>query len=441
MADASAPHSSCQPPLAVSRPAASNPDSDSTRPSHPNLPLADSTHPQPATPPAPTTPAPHRLLNLSAYEHAAQHTLAPPVWDYYSGGSHDEQTLHYNSRSFQPFIIRPRTLVNVADIDTTTHLHQPQLTLDLPLLLAPVALQCMAHDDGESGSARAAAATGIAMCVSTTATQSIEQVAASTSTACQLLFQLYVYNDRSLTMALVRRAEAAGYRALVVTVDAPYLGYKERDVRNDFAAPPRFVVANFTGSLRHMRKRPIGVGAAAVTDKEKAVMGRSSAFSWHDLRALVHDTRLSVWVKGVLTAEDAVAACEAGCTGVVVSNHGGRQLDTVPAPVDVITDIADAVRGWCHSNGRDRRTVSVLMDGGVRRGSDVFKALALGVDAVLIGRPLIWGLAYGGSGGVQQVVECLRDELKLCMSLAGCRTVADITRQHVQWYGDIKSQL
>ena len=396
------------------------------------------------TPVPPPSPPPPRLLNLAAYECEFKRLLPPPTYDYYTGGALDEVTLRYNTRSFEPLVIRPRTLVDVRDIDLVTHLPHPQLTLSLPLLLAPVALQCMAHEEGESGSARGAASAGVPMCVSTTATQSIEQVAAA-SPATQLLFQLYVYNDHALTSGLVRRAEAAGYRGLVVTVDAPYLGYKWRDVTNDFSVPSRYVVANFPpGPLRSMRKRPIGVGAASVTQKEKAVMGRSSAFSWRDLRALVASTRLPVWVKGVLTAEDAEAACEAGCTGVVVSNHGGRQLDTAPAPVDVVAHISEAVRDWSDSStagGEERRRVSVLMDGGVRRGSDVFKALALGADAVLIGRPMLWGLAYGGSGGVQQVIECLRDELRLCMALAGCRTIADIQRRHVRWRSDIQSLL
>ena len=433
-------------PIPLQHPSAAN-HTAKPQPHTPPNPFHSTSVQQPPTPPSHVAAAPPRLLNLSAYEHEFKRLLPPPTYDYYSGGSHDEYTLRYNSRSFDPFIIRPRTLVNVSDIDCTTSLHQPQLTLALPLLLAPVALQCMAHDEGESGSARAAAATGIAMCVSTTATQSIEQVAtASPAATTQLLFQLYVYNDHSLTTQLVRRAEAAGYRGLVVTVDTAYVGYKERDIRNDFAMPLRFEVANFPpGPLRYMRKRPIGVGAAAVTAKEKAVMGRSSAFSWYDLRALVQTTTLPVWVKGVLTPEDAVAACEAGCSGVIVSNHGGRQLDTAPAPVDVITHISDAVCDWCNrapgSGSSDRRRVSVLMDGGVRRGSDIFKALALGADAVLIGRPLLWGLAYGGSVGVQQVVECLRDELRLCMSLAGCRTIADINRRHLQWRSDIRAML
>ena len=416
--------------------------SSSTQPTHRSPPHIDSTTAEEAAAPPPPVPPPSRLLSLSAYEREFKRLLPSPIYDYFSGGSHDEYTLRYNSRSFEPFVIRPRALVDVGDIDCSTQLQHPHLTLTLPLLLSPVALQCMAHEEGESGSARAAAAAGIAMCVSTTATQSIEQVATASPTA-PLLFQLYVYNDHSLTIQLVRRAEAAGYRALVVTVDTPYVGYKERDIRNDFAMPSRFVVANFPpGPLRYMRKRPIGVGAAAVTEKEKAVMGRSSAFSWHDLRALVQSTRLPVWVKGVLTAEDAVAACDAGCTGMIVSNHGGRQLDTAPAPVDVITDISDAVRDWCITRAeKGWRRVSVLMDGGVRRGSDVFKALALGADAVLIGRPLLWGLAYGGSGGVQQVIQCLHDELKLCMALAGCRTLADISRKHVQWRSDIRAML
>ena len=424
-------------PLVKVRPSANNRNGDKSSSSSDPTTSNDIT-----LPPAPVPPPP-RLLNLAAYQQQFRHLLPPPTYDYYTGGSHDEQTLQYNTESFEPFVIRPRSLVNVGDVDCRTSLHHPHLTLSMPLLLSAVSLQCMAHEEGECGSARAAAATGIPMCVSTTATQPIELIA-TTSPTTQLLFQLYVYNDRHLTAQLVRRAEQAGYRGLVVTVDTPYVGYKERDIRNEFAVPTRFVVANFPpGPLRYMRKRPIGVGAAAVTEQEKAVMGRSSAFSWVDLRALVNSTPLPVWVKGVLTAEDAVAACEAGCTGVIVSNHGGRQLDTAPAPVDVITDISDAVHDWSSgtTDGAKRRRVSVLMDGGVRRGSDVFKALALGADAVLIGRPLLWGLAYGGSGGVQQVIECLRDELRLCMSLAGCRTVADISRKHVQWRSDIRAML
>jgi 4-hydroxymandelate oxidase len=257
------------------------------------------------------------------------------------------------------------------------------------------------------------------MILSTLSTTPVEEVVAAASGP--VWFQLYVYKDRAATEGLVRRAEAAGCRALVLTVDAPLLGRRERDVRNRFRLPPGLAVAN-------MLSEGYGDVPPAAADSSLAAYVASlldPALSWKDVAWLQSITRLPVLVKGIVRPDDAVRAAEAGAAGVVVSNHGGRQLDTSPATIDVLPEVADALAARGHS-------IEVLMDGGVRRGTDVLKALASGARAVLVGRPILWGLAADGEAGAAHVLRLLRDELDLAMALAGAPTVGDVTRDLVR---------
>ena len=252
--------------------------------------------------------------------------------------------------------------------------------------------------------ARAARATGTAMCLSTLATSTCAEVA---ETGAQRWFQLYVFRDEQMTAELIARARESGFSALVLTVDTPVLARRERDHRTGFTIPPGVMVAS--------------LGHGGVTPAE-AFAQVSPSVSWRDVERLVSDSGLPVIVKGILTAEDAHLACEHGAAGLVVSNHGGRQLDGVAATIDALPEVVDTVDG----------RIEVLLDGGVRRGGDVVKALALGARAVLAGRAPLWGLAVDGEAGARSVLELLREEILVAMRLIGCASPADVTRDRVQ---------
>jgi 4-hydroxymandelate oxidase len=276
--------------------------------------------------------------------------------------------------------------------------------VSMPLLVAPVAFQRVAHPDGEVGMARAAHAVGTLMCLSTLATSTPAQVA---ETGVSRWFQLYVFRDLGVTNDLVARARDAGFTALVLTVDTPVLGRRERDHRTRFAIPEEIAVAS--------------LGQGGMTPAEAFGL-MSESVSWHDVERLAAESGLPVLVKGVLTGEDALLACEHGAAGIVVSNHGGRQLDGVSATIDALPEVVEAVGG----------RVEVLVDGGIRRGGDVVKALALGARAVLAGRAPLWGLAAGGEAGARHVLELLRDEILLALKLVGCASPDDVSRDRVQ---------
>jgi isopentenyl diphosphate isomerase/L-lactate dehydrogenase-like FMN-dependent dehydrogenase len=273
----------------------------------------------------------------------------------------------------------------------------------MPLLVAPVAFQRVAHPDGEIGMARAAKAVGTVMCMSTMATTTPAEVAA---TGVQRWFQLYVLRDEGVTRELVERVAAAGFTALVLTVDTPYLGRRERDLRTGFVVPPEFPVAS--------------IGQGGLTPAETFALA-SASVSWRDIERLAALSGLPVVVKGVLTEEDAKLACEHGASGIVVSNHGGRQLDGVSATIDALEEVVAAVDG----------RVEVLVDGGIRRGTDVVKALGLGARAVLAGRAPLWGLAVDGEAGARAVLELLQAEILAALQLVGCTSPAEVTRDRV----------
>jgi len=359
-------------------------------------------------------------VNVFDLEAIARERLARDAYDYYVGGALDEVTLRENRAGYDRLALAYRVLVDVSRREAaTTVLGQP---VSMPILVAPTAFHRLAHPEGELATARAAGAAGTVMVLSGLSTTRVEEVVAASGGP--VWFQLYVYRDRAATERLVRRAEAAGCRALVLTVDAPLIGRRERDVRNRFHLPPGLTVAN-------MQAEGYGELPAPTADSGLAayVSGLlDPSLSWPDVAWLRSITRLPVLVKGIVSADDALRAADAGAAGIVVSNHGGRQLDTAPATIEVLPEIADALAARGHR-------LEVLVDGGVRRGTDVLKALALGARAVLVGRPILWGLAADGEAGVAWVLRHLREELDLAMALAGTPTVADVTRDLVRRAG------
>jgi 4-hydroxymandelate oxidase len=345
-------------------------------------------------------------VNLHEYEPLARAALSPMAWDYLAGGSGDERTLGWNRERFDAVRLLPRVLRDVSAVDTRTRLLG--LELAAPVLLAPTGFQRLFHAEGELATARGAAAAGVPWVLSTGATTSLEDSAARAGGP--LLFQLYVQRDRGLTRDLVRRAEAAGCRALVLTVDTPVLGARDRDHRNRLELPPGLELANLRGHAATRSGEPTFRHDAGNPFLDPSV-------TWDDFAWLVGETRLPVVVKGVLRADDAVRAVERGAAAIAVSNHGGRNLDTVPATIDALPAIAAAVPA----------RVPLLLDGGVRRGVDVVKALALGASAVMIGRPYLWGLAAAGAAGVERVVRLLVAELEMAMAQCGAASLTEIT--------------
>ena len=347
-------------------------------------------------------------VNLFEYERLAAERLPQMAYDYFAGGAHDEVTLRENRAAFDRIALRPRVLVDASHRDHSAQvLGRRHAT---PLLVAPMAFARLAHPDAEPGLARAAGAADVTMTVSTRSTTTLEEVAAAADAP--LWFQLYVYRDRDVTRSLVERAEAAGYEALVLTVDAPLLGRRERDARNRFTLPEGFTVANLVSE----EQRTLAAGDdSALARYFDSLLDPS--LTWADLEWLCSITRLPVLVKGVVRGDDAALAVEHGAAGVIVSNHGGRQLDTALPTIEALPEVAAAVAG----------RAEVLMDGGVRRGTDVLKAIARGASAVLVGRPLLWGLAVDGEDGARRVLELLRAEFDLAMALCGARTVDEIT--------------
>ncbi|KDO33746.1 hypothetical protein SPRG_01627 [Saprolegnia parasitica CBS 223.65] len=361
----------------------------------------------PVVPGADATP-----LNVEEFETYARTYLPKKTLDYYISGADDMVTLKENRLAFTRLKLMPRVLRDVRNIDTsTTLLGSPIAT---PVCIAPSAMQRMAHPDGELASSAAAAAKKTCYTLSTISTTSLEDVAVSNGDGLRW-YQLYVFKDRELTRDLVVRAEKAGYKALVLTVDTPVLGSREPDHRNNFALPKHLTMANFTHGKHAHRMNEVGLSQYT---KELFDLN----ITWDDVAWLQSITTLPVVVKGILTPEDAIMACDVGCKGILVSNHGARQLDTVPATIEVLPAIVEAVQG----------RAEVYLDGGVRRGTDVFKALALGARAVFLGRPTLWGLAHSGQQGVEDVISMLTNELAHAMMFSATTTLADIGPNYVR---------
>lgn len=351
-------------------------------------------------------------LNVEDFEALAAARVPREAWDYYRSGADDELALQRNRDAWRAWRVHYRVLVDVSEVDTRTELLGT--AVDSPIVVAPTAFHRLASERGELDTVAGAQRAGSLMTLSTLSNTPVEDVAAGGS---PVWFQLYVYRDRAATEALVARAEAAGCRALVLTVDAPILGRRERDVRNRFRLPDHL-------SIENMLAPGYGAMPDAPTDSGLAAYFASlldPTLSWRDLEWLCGLTSLPVLVKGVVRPDDAAEALARGAAGVVVSNHGGRQLDRSPATADVLAPVADAV-----GDGG-----VVLVDGGIRRGTDVLTALALGAHGVLVGRPVLWGLGAAGADGVAAVLGMLRDELARAMALAGAPSIPRITRDLV----------
>ncbi len=352
----------------------------------------------------------NKPINLFEYEFLAPQHLSQMALDYYASGAWDEITLRDNRAAYERYKLRPRILLDVSHRSLTTKILGQQIKM--PILIAPMAVQCLAHPQGELVTAKVAADFGIIMVLSTFSTKKLEDVASAANLPKNLWFQLYVHLDRSLTRTLVERAEVAGYQALCLTVDTPVLGRRERDQRNLFTLPLGMELANFTSmanwEIPEMENAP-GLSADFANRL-------SPTITWKDIDWLQSLTSLPIVVKGILRADDGIRAVEHGAKGIIVSNHGGRQLDGAIATIDALSEIVAAVGSQ----------VDVMLDGGIRRGTDILKALALGAKAVLIGRPILWALAVDGAAGIHHLLELLHDELDVAMALSGCTRVQDI---------------
>jgi len=345
-------------------------------------------------------------LNVWEYEQLAEERLDEGAFGYFAGGAGDEWTLRENLAAFRRWVLRPRMLVDVGTAKADATVLGRAVTM--PVLVAPTALHGVVHPDGELATARGAAAAGTVMCLSSLASVAPAELAAGAPTG-RRWFQLYWSRDRGFTKDLLAAVVEAGFEALVLTVDLPAAGRRERDLRSGFELPEGYALPSLPSHLGG------GYFHSALNEVVDVTL------TWADLEWLRTNCSLPLVVKGVLTAEDADLACEHGATGIVVSNHGGRQLDGVAASLDALPEAVEAVAG----------RAEVLMDGGVRRGTDVIKALALGAKAVMVGRPVIWGLAVDGEAGVRRVLELLREEVLLALVLLGCRAPDEVRREHI----------
>jgi L-lactate dehydrogenase (cytochrome) len=366
----------------------------------------------------------------------ARRRLPRGVFDYIDGGAEDERTLTSNSAAYRRVGFRPRVLRDMSEVDvSTTLLGKP---LSFPLVLAPTGFTRIAHSAGELAVARAAARAGIPYALSTLGTCSIEEVAGVGSD--RLWFQLYVWKDRGLAAELVKRAAAAGYEALCLTVDTAALGKRERDVRRGFTLPPKIGLSTIFDGIIHpgwtwqfvtsepivfanVAGQAVGDGREAVSLAEYFTTQLDSSISWKDIEWLRDQWDGPIVIKGIQTVDDAVIAADVGVEAIAVSNHGGRQLDFAPATLDILPMVAEAVG--------DR--IEIICDGGVRRGSDIVKALALGARAAMAGRAYLYGLAAAGEPGVDHVIGLLASDVKRTMALIGCKAVGEITRDYVSF--------
>ncbi|TDH68921.1 hypothetical protein CCR75_000275 [Bremia lactucae] len=360
-------------------------------------------------------------LNLLEFEEYAKEYLPKNAFDYYASGADDMVTLKENREAFKRLVLHPRVLRDVSNMDITTTLLGHHVSS--PVCVAPTAMHRMAHPDGEIASSTATAKADTCYILSTISTTTLEAVGKANSRAnphALRWFQLYVFKDRELTRSLVQRAECAGYKAIVLTVDTPMLGHREADVRNHFSLPDHLTTANFSqvgGEHEHGIKSLKDSGLAHYVSELFDL-----TLNWNDVKWLKSITSLPIVVKGILSPEDAKIAVELGCEGILVSNHGARQLDGVAATIDALPAIVKAV------NSR----AEVYLDGGIRRGTDVFKALALGARAVFVGRPVLFGLAHSGEAGVSNVLRIINDELKHTMLFSGTATLTDISPAYVR---------
>lgn len=354
-----------------------------------------------ADPVLPAEPPLTDLLTLDDIEARARDIMLPAVHAYVAGGAADEITLRWNREKYQDIRLRQRVLRDLSGLDCSTTLLGQRMAM--PLLLAPAGAQMLAHPEGELATVRGAGAVGTTTVLSCASNTSIEEVMAAATSP--VWFQLYFFKDRSLTKALVERVQAAGVKALCVTVDHPVDGARDRQFRARLVIPPGVTYPHYAGIREPASVKTLDLVQPA--DQQ-----------WRDIEWLRSFTKVPLLLKGVMDPADAATGLKVGADGIMVSNHGGRDLDTLPATIEVLPSVVEAVAG----------RVPVIVDGGIRRGTDVVKAIALGAAAVQIGRPYVYGLAVGGAAGVTQVLKILRQELLMAMALLGCPTIGSINR-------------
>ncbi|XP_058993243.1 2-Hydroxyacid oxidase 2 isoform X2 [Mustela lutreola] len=348
------------------------------------------------------------LVCLTDFQAYAQEHLSKSTWDFIEGGSDECFTRDDNIAAFKRIRLRPRYLRDVREVDTRTTVQGEEVTA--PICIAPTGFHGLVWPDGEMSTARAAQAAGICYIISTYASCSLEDIVATAPRGLKW-FQLYATSDRQLNKQLVQRAEALGFKALVITVDTPKMGNRRCDFRNQLDLQRNLLLKD----LRSPKEKH--------TTPYFQMSPIDSSFCWNDITWLQSQTRLRIILKGILTKEDAELAVKHNVHGIIVSNHGGRQLDDVPASIDALTEVVAAVKG----------KMEVYLDGGIRTGNDVLKALALGAKCVFLGRPILWGLAYKGEHGVEEVLNLIKNEFHTSMSLTGCRSVAEINQDLVQF--------
>ncbi|KAL6716066.1 hypothetical protein ACLMJK_007028 [Lecanora helva] len=396
---------------------------------------------------------PHDLncLTIRELEKHAELRMDKQTRDYYNEGADSGSTLLENTTAYNKYRIRPRVLRDISQIDTSVSVFGKRNSI--PIGVAPTAMQCLAHPDGEIATARACKEAGVAMGVSSFATSTLEDVAGAIGDTIPYVLQLYLFEEREHSRKLIQRAKKAGYKAVFLTVDTPMLGRRNLEIRNQFKLPKPYKIANFNEDSDSAAAGTVMSGGGAPQEKsaEKTSTSTSTSkqgyhddtlrhpptgpVSFHshapnptlcwdkDIRWLRNECapEMEVWVKGIATAEDALLALHHDVSGIIVSNHGGRQLDGALATIDALPEVVDAVGG----------KIPVHVDGGIRHGTDVFKALALGADFVWVGRPVLWGLAYRGEEGVGLCLRLLGDEVRLCMGLAGCTRVGDVGKEYL----------
>ncbi|KAJ4376052.1 hypothetical protein N0V83_001333 [Neocucurbitaria cava] len=388
-------------------------------------------------------------LTISELEALAAQRMDKQTRDYYNEGADSGSTLAENISAYQKYRIRPRVLRDISSIDTSVTVFGHKNSI--PLGVAPTAMQCLAHPDGETATARACKEMGVVMGLSSFSTTSLEDVKRSLGDEHPGALQLYLFEERQKSRQLIQRAKKAGYKAVLLTVDTPVLGRRNLEIRNQFKLPKHLKIANFmqdeerdqgvdntekeTGA-NESRKRSAASEAGYQEGSKRVLPSGPITFHSHapnpklcwdrDIEWLKQECypEMEVWVKGIATAEDALLACHHGVDGIIVSNHGGRQLNGALATIDALPEVVDAVRSQSSK-------IPIHVDGGIRHGTDVFKALALGADFVWVGRPVLWGLAYKGEEGVKLCLKLLSDEIRLCMGLAGVTKVEDIGKEYL----------
>jgi (S)-2-hydroxy-acid oxidase len=384
-------------------------------------------------------------LTIEELEQHARNLMDKQTRDYYNEGADSNSTLRENMTAYNKYRIRPRVLRDVSNVDSAVEIFGHKNSI--PMGVAPTAMQRLAHSDGELGTARACKKAKVAMGLSSFATHSLEEVAEASDGNPSIL-QLYLFEEREHSRKLIQRAKKAGFKAVFLTVDTPFLGRRNQEIRNQFKLPPHLKVGNFTEDDDPLPQEGKSQGKAGMRPKMQRQSSQAGftnddgsreqpkgpvtfhshapnpTLNWEkDIEWLKQEClpEMEVWLKGIATGEDAILALHHGVSGIVVSNHGGRQLNGALATIDALPEVVEAVKG----------KIPVHVDGGIRHGTDVFKALALGADFCWVGRPALWGLAYKGQAGVELMLKILKDEIRLCMSLAGTVNVNDITKDYL----------